>query len=307
MLKFTTFNLNEEYDHTKDELKQILSILVNSLVDRGHKYKKIKKYLSKKRYNKTINNDTFNIYNNRRKTIENDLINKGYKTIVFDKIKYELGKDIYHLDKYLSNSMTTTKNDIPKKLSLIKNPNKIDSIYDVITKSTKEPIKTKFEPNKKYDIYDIVNIVIKNSKFRSIYMGITGTDVDPKTGKNILNVINDNDDVKNFYGVFVLLGHLPDSFVKIKVRLFLLNESEVGKGKQIIKFYTNNGDFIKEMKAPIDRIDLLKKQDPPIKESLNYSLLEKINSIEIQNMIKEESNKIFEFVNFNTDECFEKI
>jgi hypothetical protein len=229
-------------------------------------------------------------------------------------IKYP-GKDT---DKYLGNDTENIikyndfgKNDNNKNDNIDKNDDEISNLLP----SVKNPNNKKFGfiPEKKYDMNDIVNIITSNAKFKSVYMGVIGNDV-TNNGGNILDNINSEFEKSNpLDGVFVLFtDNLPLSFIKKGIRIFLINENEVGGEKQIIKSYTNNGNFITKYKVKILSIDLEKKRPMPkrVIESLkisNSSLLEKINSREFQNFINMKINETLLFENFNTDIDFDEI
>jgi hypothetical protein len=164
----------------------------------------------------------------------------------------------------------------------------------------------KFISNEKYNIGDIVNIITPNSKFKSVYMGLIGGD-----DKDILNKLNYQFEKSNpFDGVFVLFNeNLPKSFKEKEIKIFLINEYEIGKGKQIIKTYSNNGKFITKYNVLINKITLIKKGEvynDLLKISKGPSILEKINSNFFQQFINKK-NRYIKFEDFNVDIDFEEI
>jgi len=196
---------------------------------------------------------------------------------------------------------------------------KLPPIDDVL----KNKQKLRFLPYKDYDMNDVVNIVTPNAKFKSVYMGIEGSD-----SVDILDTLNKDrkfgitDTAKSkfekanpFDGVFVLFAeNLPKSFEAKKIRIFLLNENEVGKGsKQRIKAYTNDGKFITKYDVMINNIELVNKQEMPHKLAASLripsgpSLLERINSEEFQNFINMTTNEVVKYNDFSTDIDFEEV
>jgi len=151
--------------------------------------------------------------------------------------------------------------------------------------------KEKFIPNNRgYDKNDVVYIVTKNSNFKSIYIGA--------------NHQLEKGDLQD--GVFVLFAeNLPKEFKNKGIRVFSINENDVGKGEQMIKAYTKNGKFITKYKVDIKEIKLEKKQQvshkiaASLRIPLGYSLLERINSTQKKETIL--------FSDFNTDIDFEEI
>jgi len=164
-----------------------------------------------------------------------------------------------------------------------------------------------FLPHKGYDINDITNIVTPNAKFKSIYMGVEGGDV-----KDILDKLNPQFEKSNpFDGVFTLFTeNLPKSFIQKGIRFFLFNENLVGNGRQIVKAYSNNGEYITKYKVKINSIDLDEKQEIPYKTTsgipIGPSLLETVKTEKFQRIINSTS-KFVRFNEFNTDIDFQEI
>jgi len=339
--------LNEEFDKRKMDLKKILALLVKPKQSNG----KIA-YLSKNTQFPKKNSLKFKRLNKKRKELENSLLDNNITRIVFiedgKKIFYELGKDRYNLDGIEKNRIEKLKNlslDVTKNDKLSTNgKTKVVNFDDYTPKLP--PIKgiigndndkNRFLPNKEYDMNDVVNIITPGAKFKSVYMGIAENPID-KT-KNVLHKFKDETDSQReiylkkkqenpkekiptspqfeetdpFDGVFVLFTeNLPKSFINKGIRIFLINEYKVGKGKQQIKAYNNSGKLVAKYNVIIDKISLLKKQEMPHKvaDSLRIptgpSLLEKINSNDFQQFINKRNESI-KFGDFNTDIDFEEI
>jgi len=140
-------------------------------------------------------------------------------------------------------------------------------------------------------------------------MGMEGTDT-----QDILDKRNPQfEKADPFDGVFVLFSeNLPKSFLTTSIRIFLINENEIGKGKQIIKAYSNDGKFIKKYKVTIDKVQLVKHQQMPsriaasLRVPIGPSLLEKINQKDIFEYLNKVS-EVFNFTEFNTDIDFEEV
>lgn len=316
--------INEEFDKRKSELKKVLALLVRPKQSNG----KIA-YLANDTDFPKPGTIRFRKLNKKRNELENSLLKTGTKRIEFiengKKIWYELGKDKYGLNQKEEDRVSKLKDlsykidDKPKQSTdIVKFTDKdkykkqptpdLPPIKDVVG-GDKKDYKYRFLPNKDYDIRDIVNIITPNAKFKSVYMGIEGGDV-----QDILDKLNPQfEKADPFDGVFVLFtDNLPKSFLQKGVRIFLFNENKIGKGKQIIKAYTNDGKFITKYKVTINAVELVKKQEMPSKIAASLripigpSLLETINSEEFQQIINMK-NETLHFKDFNTDIDFEEI
>lgn len=322
------FNLNEEIkiQDSKKELKNILNILIsNGEVD--------------------YDNPNFNKLNKRRKDLENILIKfdksknielKPYRKFKLKDDKYPLGSDIYGIDRHKNkseNGLVKSFLDIMGNDDVVKysdytksEPNKnddytkdtglpkIDNIYN-----GDKPYEFDFKPNKKYDISDIVNIIFPNAKIKAVYMGLCGMGME--SGENRMDVQNildkrnpEFEKSDPFDGVFVLFTeNLPHVIDKKGVRIFLIDEKKVGKGKQKIKAYENDGKFATYYNVNIKDIELEKKQEIPHKIAASLripdgpSLLEKINSKEFIDFINQKLNETLLYENFNHSIDFEEV
>lgn len=307
------FLLNEEFDKRTKKLKYLLALLVKPKMSNG----KIA-YLSRSAKFPEKGTKEYKKLNNERRSLEKSLMNSGTSRIEFiedgKKFYYILGKDKYGLDRVekLKNfSLDLKKSDDTNQIVKFKDKDaqkpkiNLPPIGDVL----KNKQKMRFLPNKDYDMNDIVNIVTSNAKFKSIYMGVEGGDV-----QDILDKLNPQFEKSDpFDGVFVLFtDNLPKSFIDKGIRIFLLNENLVGKGTQIIKAYTNDGKFITKYKVKVLKIDLDKKQEMPhrlaasLRIPIGPSLLETINSVEFQSIVNT-TNEMVKFNEFNTDIDFEEI
>jgi hypothetical protein len=250
------------------------------------------------------NNDKYFINDNKRKQIEKGLYNAGIKRIRFDNKWYYLNQEeTTNIIKFKDNDANIVKfKDDDANIVKFKDNDTNQQILP--TKNVS------FLPNRGYNVNDIVNIVTPNSKFKSVYMGIEGLDA-----QDILDKLNPQFDKSDpFDGVFVLFtDKLPMNFIKKGIRIFLLNENDVGKSKQIVKAYTNDGKYITKYKVTIKKIELVKKQNMPhrIAASLNMSvglsILEKINTNKFQEFLNKRNESVINFSDFNTSIDFEEI